>query len=515
MHFVTEVDRLMFAYERLGDGQLLDWRGFWEGRDVLQAGAAAPGRPPRPAARLLDRRRAGLAAGARRAAGRSTTRAPAARWPGPSTSTSSAPAPRPRAGPTAAIAALHPGTEIADRLLGRGGRALAGEAADAERALRRRVAGSRRRRRGHGATGPSCTTPTASCSASCTPRASATAPDGSAPAVVRTPVTVPPRSTGAEPALRPRRLPRAARPTTRAQRHHPGVEPHAAAGRHGPRHHRAGVGGGAAAHRGGRRSTTARPTRSPSPPRSTATTQNRGVSVGWNTGIRLSSAPVVAVLNSDCQVEPGWDEALLRGGHVRATHRLPVHRPLRRARVHPSRPGRHGGLVLHAHPGRLRRGRARSTSGSARRSARTPTTGTAPGSWASSCRRCRRRGWSTPAAPAAASGHDLLLQAHRYKYGWKHGVDPDRAPPYYDRRSSRTTTRGPAMSPRHLAPYLDLDGLCPDPIFVIGSPRSGTTALAQSLGRHPDLWVGKESYLLHDLSRASGSSRCGSATCSG
>jgi hypothetical protein len=34
---------------------------------------------------------------------------------------------------------------------------------------------------------------------------------------------------------------------------------------------------------------------------------------------------------------------------------------------------------------------------------------------------------------------------------------------------------------------------------VIGSPRSGTTALAQSLGRHPALWVGKESYLLHDL----------------
>ena len=32
MHFVTDVDRLMFAYERLGDGQELDWRGFWEGR---------------------------------------------------------------------------------------------------------------------------------------------------------------------------------------------------------------------------------------------------------------------------------------------------------------------------------------------------------------------------------------------------------------------------------------------------------------------------------------------------
>ncbi len=55
------------------------------------------------------------------------------------------------------------------------------------------------------------------------------------------------------------------------------------------------------------------------------------------------------------------------------------------------------------------------------------------------------------------------------------------------------------MSAEHVAPYLALDGICPDPIFVIGSPRSGTTALAQSLNRHPDLRVGKESYILHDL----------------
>jgi hypothetical protein len=55
------------------------------------------------------------------------------------------------------------------------------------------------------------------------------------------------------------------------------------------------------------------------------------------------------------------------------------------------------------------------------------------------------------------------------------------------------------MSSEQLAPYVEHEGICPDPIFVIGSPRSGTTALAQSLGRHPALWVGKESYLLHDL----------------
>lgn len=55
------------------------------------------------------------------------------------------------------------------------------------------------------------------------------------------------------------------------------------------------------------------------------------------------------------------------------------------------------------------------------------------------------------------------------------------------------------MTAEHLEPYLHLEGVCPDPIFVIGSPRSGTTALAQSLNRHPELRVGKESYLLSDL----------------
>ena len=28
---------------------------------------------------------------------------------------------------------------------------------------------------------------------------------------------------------------------------------------------------------------------------------------------------------------------------------------------------------------------------------------------------------------------DWLLTAHRYLYGWKHGVEPMRAPPYYNR----------------------------------------------------------------------------------
>jgi hypothetical protein len=41
--------------------------------------------------------------------------------------------------------------------------------------------------------------------------------------------------------------------------------------------------------------------------------------------------------------------------------------------------------------------------------------------------------------------------------------------------------------------------ICPDPVFVIGSPRSGTAALAWSLAKHPDFWTGGEAELLSDL----------------
>jgi hypothetical protein len=50
-------------------------------------------------------------------------------------------------------------------------------------------------------------------------------------------------------------------------------------------------------------------------------------------------------------------------------------------------------------------------------------------------------------------------------------------------------------------PALDGTGLtlCPSPVFIIGSPRSGTTALAWSLARHPAFWTHGETQLLIDL----------------
>lgn len=41
--------------------------------------------------------------------------------------------------------------------------------------------------------------------------------------------------------------------------------------------------------------------------------------------------------------------------------------------------------------------------------------------------------------------------------------------------------------------------VCNHPVFVIGSPRSGTSILAWSLHQHPDFWTSHETELLHHL----------------
>ena len=41
--------------------------------------------------------------------------------------------------------------------------------------------------------------------------------------------------------------------------------------------------------------------------------------------------------------------------------------------------------------------------------------------------------------------------------------------------------------------------ICPNPVFIIGSPRSGTSALAWALAQHPALWTSRESELLYNL----------------
>jgi hypothetical protein len=57
-----------------------------------------------------------------------------------------------------------------------------------------------------------------------------------------------------------------------------------------------------------------------------------------------------------------------------------------------------------------------------------------------------------------------------------------------------------ASHPRASAPGLErTPAVCPDPVFIIGSPRSGTTVLAHSLREHSELWASGESDMLFFL----------------
>jgi hypothetical protein len=44
-----------------------------------------------------------------------------------------------------------------------------------------------------------------------------------------------------------------------------------------------------------------------------------------------------------------------------------------------------------------------------------------------------------------------------------------------------------------------MSSVCSEPVFIIGSPRSGTTILAWSLADHSALWTSGESYILFDF----------------
>ena len=55
------------------------------------------------------------------------------------------------------------------------------------------------------------------------------------------------------------------------------------------------------------------------------------------------------------------------------------------------------------------------------------------------------------------------------------------------------------MSNPNLKAYHNQPAVCPDPVFIIGSPRSGTTVLAMALAQHPLFWASDESFILFDL----------------
>jgi glycosyltransferase involved in cell wall biosynthesis len=162
--------------------------------------------------------------------------------------------------------------------------------------------------------------------------------------------------------------------------------------------------------------------------------ENRGVATGWNTGIELARAPVVAVLNSDCRVEPGWDEALFEA--VTSGRRIAFPytdhcdgRGFRR----PDQAGTAGWCFMLALATYREVGPFDELFN--------PAYGEDTDYW----HRAWELGIELSPVPAAHVTHarrtsaeddtqaEWLLTAHRYLYGWKHGVEPMRAPPYYNR----------------------------------------------------------------------------------
>jgi glycosyltransferase involved in cell wall biosynthesis len=446
MHYVTDVDRMLFAYERLRDGQVLDWRGFWEGR-VSCKSSLLLGRA------LHDQRLSysidvelawRLRSAGLRVIYDASARSVMARGIDVDTFCERSEA---KGRAHAVLAALHPGTEIAARMVPAGTADVWAQKGQAVERLRRRIDSLERAPRPcddtvlselHAAyrelfrilhakgvaTEADATVDARPPIASARPLlAGVSEPvlvaDGS-PAQAGQPaqlsITIPVWSRTPELADTARRTIERVWEVARIPTEVVVIDNGSPVETHLP----------------------ARVYRYP---------ENRGVSVGWNTGLRLSSAPVVAVLNSDCWVEPGWDETLLDA----ATDGRRIAFPYTdhcdgRGFTRPDQGGTAGWCFvltkdLYEEVGPFDEWFS-------------PAFCEDTDYW----HRAWQLGIELSPVPAARvvhgrrtsslAGSEQLLQAHRYKYGWKHDVDPHRAPPYYNREIVDYEPRRRADVPR-------------------------------------------------------------------
>jgi glycosyltransferase involved in cell wall biosynthesis len=162
--------------------------------------------------------------------------------------------------------------------------------------------------------------------------------------------------------------------------------------------------------------------------------ENRGVATAWNVGASLARAPILAILNSDCVVEKGWDIALIEA----ATNGRRIAFPYTdhgdgEGFRQPDQGGTAGWCFV------LTKQMFEEIGPFDERF--NPAYGEDTDYW----HRAWEMGIELSPVPTARVSHtrratakldphvDWLLQGHRYVYGWKHGVDPLRAPPYYNR----------------------------------------------------------------------------------
>lgn len=470
MHYVTDVDRLMFAYDRLGDGQELDWRGFWEGRisvkrSLLMGHGLHDQRLPYSIDVEMGWR---LSSAGLRIVYDSSAQSLMARPLDFDTFCTRTEA---KGHSHAIIASRHPGTDIAKQLNVTGAWNFWKERGDAEPKLRSRVVELEARVQrddsalddlyktyrevfkllhAKGAAGMSSTP------AATEPPIIATQPfaiedpplvyDDTPVQWRREPtlsITIPVWSRTPELAEMARRTIDRIWEVARIPTEIVVVDNGSPCDMRFP----------------------ARVYRYP---------ENRGVSTGWNTGIRLSSAPVVVVLNSDCSVEPGWDQALYEA--VISGHRIAF--PFTDhcdglGFVRPDQAGTAGWCFMLTREMYEEIGPFDEWF--------SPAFCEDTDYW----HRAWERGVELSPVPAARvvharrtssqNGADLLLQAHRMKYGWKHNVDPLRAPPYYKRDvvdyvgSCRVHDTSRDLSPDRPR------------IFCIGLNKTATTSLHHAL----------------------------------
>lgn len=434
MRFVTEVEHLMFAYSRLEDGQQLDWRGFWEGRvSCKRALLLAGGLHDQRLDYSIDVELAWrLAQHAERIGGRFRVRyeqAARSEMVRPLTAAEFAGRTRGKGRAAATIAVLHPNTEVAGRMLGQA-RAIGPSRDEHSQSLLARIEAAE-------AASPPDTGHLHDLYRQLVARSFAQGVGdlrrGGAPPRHVPPVTVPPlvRTEPAEPAF-------VADDSPSSAADEPALTVTLPVWSRTPQLAAMAQATIARLWEVARLPTEVVVVDNGSPHQVDLAAKvfryehNRGVSVGWNAGIRLATAPVVAVLNSDCQVEPGWDEALYEAVTTGRRIAFPFTDHCDgRGYTRPDQGGTAGWCFMLTQAVYDQVGPFDEWF--------SPAFCEDTDYW----HRAWQLGIELTPVPAARVVHarrtsssdraDLLLQAHRYKYGWKHGVDPDRAPPYYDR----------------------------------------------------------------------------------
>jgi glycosyltransferase involved in cell wall biosynthesis len=159
--------------------------------------------------------------------------------------------------------------------------------------------------------------------------------------------------------------------------------------------------------------------------------ENRGIAAAWNAGADAASGDVLCFFNNDVWVEPGWDVALHQAAHDGRRIVFPYTDHGDGASVRPDTAGVAGWCFALSRAVWQEVGRFDESFG--------------PAFFEDTdyFHRAWERGIDLNPVPVARVRHvrrttasrqphvEWLFQAHRLKYGWKHGVDPTKPPPFY------------------------------------------------------------------------------------